>query len=68
MKDRKLKFLITFNPDHYILDGDNEKLVGTTFFSDERGYSTGDLGKIVMLEIGQQILMDEGSQTIERVQ
>ena len=61
---KPMKFKITFD-DTYEFTGIKE--VGTSFFSDEQGYTALDTGKVAMLDVGESISLDDNHQSIERI-
>jgi len=61
-----MRFKVDSNPSFYPLGTDPASIiVGSTFFSESRGYKAIDVGKIVMLEINDSILKD--AQKITRI-
>ena len=69
-ENRLLKYRVEFDRSYYTIGSDepNTREVTTTFFSDERGYETSDLGRIIMLEVGETLKLDNGNQKVTRIQ
>lgn len=62
-----LTWRISFDRNYYVLDSDEyTKTVHSTFFR-KNGYSSLDLGRACMLEIGESCLMDDGYQVVTRI-
>ncbi len=57
----KMKYKVQFK------NNDQMKQVGTSFFSEEHGYTTQDTGAIVMLNVRESLELDGGEQRVTRI-
>ena len=70
MNNKSLKYKVEFDRDYYAITSDEPNIyeVGTSFFSEDRGYETSDLGAVIMLEIDASLKLDNNNQTVTRIQ